>query len=313
VGHGAPLIRPGLSHQFDFEGELAAIIGLGGRHIPRDEALRHVAGYALFNEGSVRDYQFRSSQWFLGKNFDASGAFGPELATAEELPPGARGLRLTTRVNGELMQEASTADMLFDVATLVSTLSEAMTLSPGDVIVTGTPAGVGMAQTPPRFLQDGDLCEIELEGYGVLRNPSTTNLPPRRGRRNHASGGPKGDALWNPVHFRTPTYVRVPGTGGPGGMIPPGRSRAAPWCGETMPPAAKGRCPWNPVHFRPPTYVRVPGTGGPGGMIPPAGPGQRPGAAKPRLRRPKGTALWNPMHSGLPTYVRVPEQGDRGE
>jgi len=171
VGHGAPLIRPGLSHQFDFEGELAAIIGLGGRHIPRDEALRHVAGYALFNEGSVRDYQFRSSQWFLGKNFDASGAFGPELATAEELPPGARGLRLTTRVNGELMQEASTADMLFDVATLVSTLSEAMTLSPGDVIVTGTPAGVGMAQTPPRFLQDGDLCEIELEGYGVLRNP----------------------------------------------------------------------------------------------------------------------------------------------
>lgn len=170
VGHGAPLIRPRLSQQFDFEGEVAAIIGQGGRHIPRDQALRHVAGYALFNEGSVRDYQFRSPQWFLGKNFDATGGFGPELATADALPPGARGLRLTTRVNGELMQEASTSDMLFDVATLVATLSEAMTLAPGDVIVTGTPSGVGMAVTPPRFLRDGDVCEIELEGYGILRN-----------------------------------------------------------------------------------------------------------------------------------------------
>jgi len=171
VGHGSPLIRPKLSQQFDFEGELAAIIGSGGRHIPLAEALHHVAGYALFNEGSVRDYQFRASQWFLGKNFDDSGGFGPELATADELPPGARGLRLTTRVNGVLMQEASTSDMLFDVATLVSTLSEAMTLVPGDVIVTGTPSGVGFAHTPPRFLRAGDVCEVELEGYGILRNP----------------------------------------------------------------------------------------------------------------------------------------------
>jgi 2-keto-4-pentenoate hydratase/2-oxohepta-3-ene-1,7-dioic acid hydratase in catechol pathway len=171
VAHGAPLRRPKVSAQFDFEGEVAAIIGLGGRHIPKDQALAHVAGYALFNEGSVRDYQFRASQWFLGKNFDSSGGFGPELATADELPPGARGLRLTTRVNGEIMQEASTADMLFDVATLVSTLSEAMTLAPGDVIVTGTPSGVGFAQSPPVFLRDGDCCEVALEGYGVLKNP----------------------------------------------------------------------------------------------------------------------------------------------
>jgi 2-keto-4-pentenoate hydratase/2-oxohepta-3-ene-1,7-dioic acid hydratase in catechol pathway len=171
IAHDAPLLRPRVSTQFDFEGEVAVIIGRSGRYISRQEALSHVAGYALFNEGSVRDYQFRSSQWFLGKNFDASGAFGPELCTSDELPSGAGGLRLTTRVNGELMQEASTADMLFDVATLVATLSEAMALAPGDVIVTGTPSGVGFARTPPYFLKPGDVCEIELEGYGVLRNP----------------------------------------------------------------------------------------------------------------------------------------------
>lgn len=171
IGHDAPLIRPRVSCQLDYEGEVAAIIGLGGRYIPQEAALAHVAGYALFNEGSIRDYQFRASQWFLGKNFDGTGAFGPELCTVDELPPGARGLRLTTTVNGEVMQEGSTADMLFDVATLVSTLSEAMTLAPGDVIVTGTPSGVGFARTPPRYLKPGDVCEIELEGYGVLRNP----------------------------------------------------------------------------------------------------------------------------------------------
>lgn len=171
VAHNAPMLRPRCSEQFDFEGEVAVLIGCGGRHISLENALDHVAGYALFNEGSVRDYQFRSSQWFFGKNFDASGGFGPELCTCEELPPGARGLRLTTRVNGEIMQEASTADMLFDVATLVAALSEAMTLCPGDVLVTGTPSGVGFARTPPRFLHAGDVCEVELEGYGILRNP----------------------------------------------------------------------------------------------------------------------------------------------
>lgn len=177
VAHGAPLVRPRLSDQFDFEGEVAVIIGRAGRHIPKQSALDHVAGYALFNEGSVRDYQFRSSQWFLGKNFDGSGGFGPELATADELPPGVRGLRLSTKVNGQIMQEASTADMLFDIATLVSSLSQAMTLQPGDVIVTGTPSGVGFAQNPPVYLKAGDLCEIELEGYGILRNPVDQEKP----------------------------------------------------------------------------------------------------------------------------------------
>ncbi|WP_029456800.1 fumarylacetoacetate hydrolase family protein [Solidesulfovibrio alcoholivorans] len=171
VGHDAPLVRPLVSRMLDYEGEVAAVIGIGGRNIPRDAALAHIAGYALFNEASVRDYQFRTSQWFLGKNFDATGAFGPELCTTDELPPGACGLRLSTTVNGEVMQEASTSDMLFPIEMLVATLSEAMTLSPGDVIVTGTPSGVGFALTPPRYLKPGDMVEVALEGYGVLRNP----------------------------------------------------------------------------------------------------------------------------------------------
>jgi 2-keto-4-pentenoate hydratase/2-oxohepta-3-ene-1,7-dioic acid hydratase in catechol pathway len=171
VAHNEPLLRPVVSTKLDFEGELAVIIGKPGRMIPKSQALAHVGGYALFNEGSVRDYQFRTSQWFLGKNFDGTGAFGPELCTPDELPPGANGLFLCTRVNGELVQEATTTDMLFPVPALIAALSEAMTLQPGDVIVTGTPSGVGFARKPPRYLKPGDVCEIELEGYGVLRNP----------------------------------------------------------------------------------------------------------------------------------------------
>lgn len=171
VAHNAPLLRPTVSTKLDFEGELAVVIGKPGRLIPKSQALAHVGGYALFNEGSVRDYQFRTSQWFLGKNFDGTGAFGPELCTPDELPPGANGLFLCTRVNGEVVQEATTTDMLFPVPALIAALSEAMTLSPGDVIVTGTPSGVGFARKPPRYLKPGDVCEIELEGYGVLRNP----------------------------------------------------------------------------------------------------------------------------------------------
>ena len=170
-GHDAPLVRPIVSRMLDYEGEVAAVIGIGGRNIPRDAALAHIAGYALFNEASVRDYQFRTSQWFLGKNFDDTGAFGPEICTTDELPLGACGLRLSTTVNGEVVQEASTADMLFPLEVLVATLSEAMTLSPGDVIVTGTPSGVGFALSPPRYLKPGDMVEVALEGYGVLRNP----------------------------------------------------------------------------------------------------------------------------------------------
>lgn len=171
VAANQPLVRPKVSQQLDYEGEVAVIIGCGGRDIAQEEALAHVAGYALFNEASVRDYQFRTSQWFIGKNFDGTGAFGPELCTVDELPPGARGLRLTTSVNGDIRQEASTTDMLFGVDALIATISEVMTLVAGDVLVTGTPSGVGFALTPPRFLKPGDVVEVELEGYGILRNP----------------------------------------------------------------------------------------------------------------------------------------------
>jgi 2-keto-4-pentenoate hydratase/2-oxohepta-3-ene-1,7-dioic acid hydratase in catechol pathway len=171
IGHEAALVRPKASPQFDYEGELVAVIGKGGRHIPKASALDHVAGYSLFNDGSVRDFQHRTPQWTVGKNFDGTGAFGPWFVTADELPQGARGLQLQTRLNGEIVQSASTDDLVFDVATLVSLLSEAMTLTAGDIIVTGTPSGVGVARKPPLFMKAGDVCEIEVEGLGILRNP----------------------------------------------------------------------------------------------------------------------------------------------
>jgi len=170
VGHETPLVRPRVSSELDYEGELAVVIGRGGRHIPRQAALDHVAGYSLFNDASVRDYQRKTPQWTVGKNFDGTGAFGPCLVTPDELPPGCKGLRLQTRLNGRVMQEASTADMLFDVESLIAAISEVMTLEPGDVLVTGTPEGVGHARKPPVFMAPGDVCEVEVEGLGVLRN-----------------------------------------------------------------------------------------------------------------------------------------------
>lgn len=171
VAHEAPIVRPRVSEQLDYEGELVAIIGRGGRHIDRANALDHVAGYSLFNDASIRDYQFKSPQWIMGKTFDGTGAFGPEFVTADELPRGAAGLKLQTRLNGAVVQEALTNDLVFDVATLVSLVSVAMTLSPGDLIVTGTPSGVGLARKPPLWMKPGDVCEVEIEGLGVLRNP----------------------------------------------------------------------------------------------------------------------------------------------
>jgi len=170
IAHEAPIVRPGGSEQLDYEGELVAIIGKGGRHIEKARALEHVAGYSLFNDASIRDYQFKSPQWTMGKTFDDTGAFGPEFVTADELPAGAAGMRLTTRLNGTIVQDASTDDLIFDVATLVSTLSEVMTLAPGDLIVTGTPSGVGLARKPPLWMKPGDVCEVEIPGLGVLRN-----------------------------------------------------------------------------------------------------------------------------------------------
>lgn len=171
VGAGAPLVRPNASEMFDYEAELVVVIGRGGRHIREADALAHVAGYSLGNDGSVRDYQKKSPQWTMGKNWDASGAFGPELVTPDELPEGCRGLQLTMHVNGIELQRGSTDDMIFDVATLIATLSEVMTLAPGDVIFSGTPAGVGQARTPPRWLQPGDECVVALDGLGRLANP----------------------------------------------------------------------------------------------------------------------------------------------
>jgi 2-keto-4-pentenoate hydratase/2-oxohepta-3-ene-1,7-dioic acid hydratase in catechol pathway len=171
VGHGAPIERPRSSEQLDFEGELVAIIGTGGRHISRQRALDHVAGWSIFNDASVRDYQLKTPQWTVGKNFDRTGAFGPWFVTADELPRGATGLTLETRLNGTVVQSASTADLLFDVATLVEIISEAMTLESGDLIVTGTPGGIGLFRKPQLWMKNGDVVEVEVERIGILRNP----------------------------------------------------------------------------------------------------------------------------------------------
>ena len=170
TAHDTPLVCPAASDVFDFEAEMVVVIGKIGRHIPEQQALDHVAGYSICNEGSVRDFQFKSSQWAMGKNFDRSGSFGPEIVTADELPPGAAGLRIQLRLNGETLQDSDIDDLIFSVATLVSTISEVMTLEPGDIIITGTPPGVGFVRKPPLLMKAGDVCEVEIEGMGILRN-----------------------------------------------------------------------------------------------------------------------------------------------
>jgi 2-keto-4-pentenoate hydratase/2-oxohepta-3-ene-1,7-dioic acid hydratase in catechol pathway len=171
IAHGQPLLRPSCSDKFDYEAELAVVIGTSAHHVAEADALSHVLGYACFNDGSIRDYQRKSTQWTVGKNFDGTGAFGPHIVTADELPAGAAGLRIACRYNGETMQDGNTSDMIFPIARTIAILSEAMTLEPGDVIITGTPAGVGYARKPPVFLRAGDVSEVEIEGIGVLRNP----------------------------------------------------------------------------------------------------------------------------------------------
>jgi acylpyruvate hydrolase len=168
---GAPVIRPKCSIQLDYECELTIVIGKGGRHIPEANALEHVFGYTLFNDVSVRDFQRKTSQWTPGKNFDSTGPLGPWVVTADELPPGASGLRIQTRVNGEVMQDSNTSDMIFSTANIIATLSEFMTLEPGDIIATGTPSGVAHARKPPAWMKAGDTVEVEVERIGVLSNP----------------------------------------------------------------------------------------------------------------------------------------------
>ncbi|MDA8522630.1 fumarylacetoacetate hydrolase family protein [Acidovorax sp. NCPPB 4044] len=171
VGHGRPLLQPHESQQLDYEGEIGLVIGRGGRRIAREDALGHIAGLTCVNEGTVRDWvhhaKFNVTQ---GKNFHASGAMGPWIATADEFPQGYGRLRVRTRVNGETRQDDTTEHLMFDFAQLIHYLSTFTTLEPGDVVVTGTPTGAGIRFDPPRFLQPGDVVEVEVDGVGVLRN-----------------------------------------------------------------------------------------------------------------------------------------------
>ena len=171
IGPGQPMVVPTCSERLDYEAELAIVIGRRCRHVPEDAALDVIFGYTAFNDGSVRDYQRRTSQWTAGKNFDGTGALGPWIVTADELPPGASGLGIRSRLNGQIMQDANTNMMLFTVPRTIAILSEFMTLEPGDIIATGTPEGVGHARKPPVWLRPGDEISIEIDGIGVLTNP----------------------------------------------------------------------------------------------------------------------------------------------
>jgi len=172
MGHGQPGLLPQVSTRFDYEAELAVVIGKQvPRHVKRADALQYVFGYTCFNDMSVRDFQKRTPQWTIGKNFDATGGFGPVLVTADELAPGATGLRIQSRLNGQVMQDANTSDMIFAVDETIELLAQCLTLEPGDAIIMGTPAGVGQARTPPVWMKAGDTIEIEIEKIGVLSNP----------------------------------------------------------------------------------------------------------------------------------------------
>jgi acylpyruvate hydrolase len=171
VAHGEAIVRPLQSSALDFEGELVAVVGRTARRVQRHHALDYIAGYSVFNDASIRDYQLRTPQWTVGKNFDGSGAFGPDFVTSDDVPAGASGLAIETRLNGALMQSANTRDMIFGVAETVELLSACMTLEVGDVLVMGTPAGVGAARKPPVWMKPGDVVDVTIEGIGTLSNP----------------------------------------------------------------------------------------------------------------------------------------------
>lgn len=170
VGHGQPIVRPPESTQLDYEAEIAVVIGRGGRRIAEADAARHVAGYACYNDGSVRDWQRHTTQWAPGKNFWRTGGFGPWMVTADEIPFGSV-MTLTTRLNGVELQRATTEMMIHSIARQIAYVSTVAPLEPGDVIVTGTPGGVGARRTPPVWMKAGDVCEIDVDRIGVLRNP----------------------------------------------------------------------------------------------------------------------------------------------
>lgn len=170
VGHGQSILLPPESQMLDYEGEIAVVIGKGGRRIREEDAYQHVAGYACYNDGSIRDWQTATSQWTPGKNFYGTGAFGPWLVTADEIPPG-KVMRLQTLLNGAVVQETTTDRMVHSIARQIAYVSTFTPLAPGDVIVTGTPGGVGMKRTPPLFMKDGDVCEVAVDAIGTLLNP----------------------------------------------------------------------------------------------------------------------------------------------
>jgi 2-keto-4-pentenoate hydratase/2-oxohepta-3-ene-1,7-dioic acid hydratase in catechol pathway len=179
--HGDVIVLPSASREVDYEAELVAVIGRGGRHIARSAALEHVVGYCCGHDVSARDWQQRKpgGQWLLGKSFDSFAPFGPELITADEVG-GIDNLRIQLRLNGSIMQDSTTAQLIFSVADLVSYVSGVCTLTPGDVIFTGTPSGVGVARKPQVFLQPGDAVEVEIERIGVLRNTVVADESARR-------------------------------------------------------------------------------------------------------------------------------------
>lgn len=169
---GTPMVRPACSERLDYEAELMFIVGKGGRHIGEADALDHVFGYTVFNDGSVRDYQRKTHQWTPGKNFDQTGAIGPYVVTPDEVPAGASGLKIESRVGDEILQSSNTGNMIWSVAQTIATISEYTTLEPGDLIAMGTPPGVGHAKKPnPRWLKPGETVEVEIEGIGICRSP----------------------------------------------------------------------------------------------------------------------------------------------
>jgi acylpyruvate hydrolase len=172
VPHGEPIIRPKASETLDYEAELIFVVGKRAKHLTVDNACSCIAGYACGNEGSVREYQRKTTQWDMGKNFDRTGGFGPWMVTADEVPPGGKGLKIQSRLNGQVMQSDNTDNMMFPVAETIAYITQGLTLEPGDIIFTGTPSGVGHARKPnPVWMKPGDTCEIDIEGVGVLVNP----------------------------------------------------------------------------------------------------------------------------------------------
>lgn len=178
VPHEQPIVRPKVTETLDYEGELIVVIGRRAKHLTMDNALACIAGYSCGNEGSVREFQRKTTQWDMGKNFDRTGGFGPWMVTADELPAGGKGLKIETRLNGKVMQSDNTDNMMFPVAETLVYITQGMTLEPGDVIFTGTPSGVGHARKPnPVWMKHGDVCEVEIEGIGTLRNPVVDETP----------------------------------------------------------------------------------------------------------------------------------------